>query len=380
MPSTGARGMLETSHDPVFVAGSFTVSMLAAFTGLSLTRGLSALPVLTRKIRVAMAAVALGGGIWSMHFIAMLGLQLPVQVFYDPVTTLLSAMSAILITGLSLLILHFRKRDAAGILCAGALMGLGVAAMHYLGMSGMAICRPVYSTGGVLLPALAAVLLGILAITIAYGARTRRNLLLGTAVFGSAVVAVHFLAMASTGFVLADISQEPPLAITNTAMALLVAFAAFGICGSFLLTAATFFTPHRTEPAPTAALQPDPQPAPQEVATAHPPLLIPYERHGRTEFIAPEGVAAIRAEGHYTILYAGDEKLFCPWSISKARKRLEATRFMQSHRSYLVNPDLVTGFERRKDNGVVFFATTESLELVPVSRSRLGNLRDSLGL
>lgn len=374
MPVTRAKAMLEYSHDPMFVAGSFMVSLLAAFTGLSLTRGLSALPVFSRKVRVAMAAVALGTGIWSMHFIGMLGLQLPVQVFYDPVTTLLSAMVAILITGLSLLILHFRRRDGRTIVLAGALMGLGVAAMHYLGMSGMAVCRPVYSVFGVVIPVLAATALGILAISIAYGARTRRNTLLGTAVFGAAVVAVHYLAMASTGLVLIDVTQEPPLALTNTALALLVAFAAFGICGSFLLSSATFFAGLQDQTDPPMQDPAGEAPAPT------PPLLVPFERHGRTEFIPPQSIAAIRAEGHYTILYAGEDKLFCPWSISKARTRLAQTRFLQAHRSYLVNPDLVTGFERRKDNGVVFFGTTPSLELVPVSRSRLGTLRDSLGL
>ena len=352
------------------------VSLLAAFTGLSLTRGLSSLPVFQRKVRVAMAAIALGIGIWSMHFIGMLGLQFPVQVFYEPVTTLMSAMVAILITGLSLLILHFRQRDSRSIVLAGALMGLGVAAMHYLGMSGMAVCRPVYSPLGVLAPVLAAIALGILAISIAYGARTRRSILLGTGVFGAAVVAVHYLAMASTGFVLVDVTQEPPLALTNTALALLVAFAAFGICGSFLLSSATFFARHQeqTDPLGPAPVEDTPTPAPS------PPLLVPFERHGRTEFMPPQNIAAIRAEGHYTILYAGEDKLFCPWSISKARTRLAETRFLQAHRSYLVNPDLVTGFERRKDNGVVFFGTTPSLELAPVSRSRLGPLRETLGL
>ena len=345
MPVTRAKAMLEYSHDPMFVAGSFMVSLLAAFTGLSLTRGLSALPVFSRKVRVAMAAVALGTGIWSMHFIGMLGLQLPVQVFYAPVTTLLSAMVAILINGLSLLI-----------------------------MSGMAVCRPVYSVFGVVIAVLAAMALGILAISIAYGARTRRNTLLGTAVFGAAVVAVHYLAMASTGLVLIDVTQEPPLALTNTALALLVAFAAFGICGSFLLSSATFFAGLQDQTDPPMQDPAGEAPAPT------PPLLVPFERHGRTEFIPPQSIAAIRAEGHYTILYAGEDKLFCPWSISKARTRLAQTRFLQAHRSYLVNPDLVTGFERRKDNGVVFFGTTPSLELVPVSRSRLGTLRDSLGL
>ncbi len=49
-----------------------------------------------RKLSVSLAAVALGGGIWSMHFVAMLGLQLPIPIYYDAMIMLGSALVAIL--------------------------------------------------------------------------------------------------------------------------------------------------------------------------------------------------------------------------------------------------------------------------------------------
>ena len=75
-----------------------------------------------------------------------------------------------------------------------------------------------------------------------------------------------------------------------------------------------------------------------------------------------------------------DEKLFCPWSISEAENRLAETRFHRTHRSYLVNIDHVTGFERRKDNGVCMFETHPQLKTVPVSRTRIEPLRKALGI
>ena len=73
-----------------------------------------------------MAAVALGGGIWSMHFVAMLGLSLPVMVFYDAAITLASALIAILVVAVALMILHFFVRTSLNIVLAGCIVGTGI--------------------------------------------------------------------------------------------------------------------------------------------------------------------------------------------------------------------------------------------------------------
>jgi DNA-binding LytR/AlgR family response regulator len=115
-------------------------------------------------------------------------------------------------------------------------------------------------------------------------------------------------------------------------------------------------------------------------AAEAPPRQAPYERDGRTMFAPISAIAAVRAEGHYTILYVGDAKLFCPWSISQAAIRFPEPEFIRAHRSYLINPRHVSGFERKKDTGMCFFDKVGSLEKVPVSRSRLAAVRDALGL
>ena len=96
-------------------------------------------------------------------------------------------------------------------------------------------------------------------------------------------------------------------------------------------------------------------------------------------FYDPAQVAAIRAEGHYTKVYTEQGQFFCAWSMTEAEKRLQHGPFLKTHRSYLVNPAFVTGFERMKDNGVCYFDLS-ALSKVPVSRSRLKAVRDTLGV
>ena len=97
---------LEFSHNPLLVGASFLIALMAGFTGLSMTRGASTLGPERRKRLVAISAVVLGGGVWSMHFVAMLGLQMPILFYYDAAITLISALTAILIVGAALILLH----------------------------------------------------------------------------------------------------------------------------------------------------------------------------------------------------------------------------------------------------------------------------------
>ncbi len=362
------------------MVASLLVALMAAFSGLSLTRGASALEPGHRKRVIVLAAIVLGGGIWAMHFVAMLGLQLPILFFYDALYTLISALIAILLVGAALLILHFLPRTRAHMIAAGAIMGLGILGMHYMGMAGMELCRPVYDLLGVVLAVLGALALSVLAVIIAYGSRTKGNILLGTVVFGLSVVIVHFVAMWGTDFMALSGAQAIGPAISNEVLALGVTVAAFLISGAFLLTGVSFLGPAETalgpgpDPEPLPASEPEPAHALQSQSST-----VPYEAEGSTHFVDAQEIAAIRAEGHYTILYVGAEKRFCPWSISEAEGRLGPDRFIRAHRSYLINPSHVTEFKRLKDTGALFFAGAASLPKVPVSRSRLAEIRAALG-
>ncbi|MHA1109313.1 MAG: MHYT domain-containing protein [Alphaproteobacteria bacterium] len=325
-----------------------------------------------------MAAVALGGGIWSTHFVAMLALRLPVPVFYDALTTLVSALIAILLAGAALLLLHFGRRTARRVVGAGVLMGAGIVTMHYTGMAGLEGCATVFGTPGYVVSTLLAIALSIAALRLAYGRRTLRTLILGAGAYGGGIVAMHFSAMYWTGFIRLDALTLSAPVISNDYLALIVALATFLLCGAFLLTSATAGHPG---PAPEATPESAPAPVPTPVpADARRSARIPFERDGKTFFAAPAEILAARAEGHYTTLFRGDEELFCPWPISRLEEELDPVRFLRTHRSYIVNLDYVRGFERRKDQGVCLFEVGAALSEVPVSRTNLAQTRALLGI
>lgn len=374
--------MLEHGHNPLLVIASLAIALMAGFTGLSLTQGASLMGISRRKRVVSLSAVALGGGIWSMHFVAMLGMTLPVSFHYDALVTLISALVAILLTGVALLLVHFGDRTPQRITLAGLCVGVGIVAMHYLGMSGIQQVTPVYSVPGVGVAVVASLVLCVGSFWISYSNRGSRNILLGTAVFGVTVFAVHFIAMAGTHFI--DITDSAPsgLWLSNEVLAFAVTFAAFVISGAFLLVGVTFAA-GQTALAPTgSAVYPaDPLPVATDPASSAPVTLrIPYEKDGKTHFVPQDEVAAIRAEGRYTFLYHTSGRLFCPWSISTLQDRVSATLFIKCHRSYLINTRYVRSFEKKKDNGICHFDGTAHLDKVPVSRSYLKPVRQRLGL
>lgn len=371
--------MLEHGHNLYLVVAAFAVAIMAGFTGLSLTRGASMMSFSRRKRAVSMSAVALGSGIWSMHFVAMLGMTLPVPFHYDGLVTLISALVAILLTGLALLMVHFGKRTSERITLAGATVGIGILAMHYIGMSGIEDVKPVYSVTGVVVAVFAALVLCIASFWISYGDRTGRNILIGTLVFGVAVFAVHYVAMAGTHFMAIADPSHTGVWLSNEALAFAVTISSFLISGAFLLAGVTFVG--QQVPAPTIASeqsQPDMPAEPDNEVPVH--VKLPYEKDGRTHFVPDHEVTAVRAEGRYTFLYHNTGRLFCPWSISEIEKKITNPNFLKCHRSYLVNKDRVVSFERKKDNGVVFFDGSCHLEKAPVSRSYLKKVRESLGL
>lgn len=363
--------LLSVNHSSFLIAMSCLVALVAGFTGLSLTRDLSRKSVFQKKVSIALASVALGGGIWAMHFVAMLGLKLPILFYYDAAITLVSALCAILIVGAALLLLHFVERTPKVIAAAGAVVGAGVLVMHYVGMAGLELCRAVYTPAGVLLSSVVAIGLCMLAFWIAYGQRTNRNIFLGTVCFAMAVCSVHFLAMAGTNFVAEPATSDFGPSMSNETLALGVIFFSFVIFGTCLWVSVTYLVSPETgdAPAPRAEIVP-----PSQIADG---LQIPCEREGGKVFVRSEDVAFLRADGHYTQVYTDSERLFCAWPVTEASKRLLPLGFLQTHRSYLVNPGRVSRFERTKDKGRCIFESAD-LPPAPVSRSKLKTIQDAL--
>ncbi|WP_227268535.1 MHYT domain-containing protein [Roseobacter weihaiensis] len=373
--------MLQHGHDHYLVVASLAIALMSGFTGLSLTQGASRMSIARRKLVVSMSAIALGSGIWSMHFVAMLGMTLPVQFYYDALITLISAFVAILLTGIALLLVHFGTRTGLRITLAGICLAAGILAMHYIGMSGIQGVRPIYSAAGLGIAILAAFVLCIASFWISYGGRENRNILIGTLGFGVAVVSVHFVAMAGTHFELVEgMNEHAGFWLDNSILAFGVTVSSFVISGAFLLVSVSFAGHPQQEPLPAQTDAAEDLPATESTLAPQADVKIPFEQNGRIHFASSQEVTAVRAEGRYTFIYNAAGRLFSPWSISEMDTKLAEAGFIRCHRSYLINPKFVSGFERKKDNGVCYFEDTSQIEKAPVSRSYLKAVRERLGV
>jgi hypothetical protein len=241
--------------------------------------------------------------------------------------------------------------------------------MHYIGMAGLEFCSAIYTVPGVVVSSVVAIALCSLAFWVAYGRRTNRNILIGTFCFAGAVCSVHFLAMSETNFVAVAQSSEFGPRMSNEVLALGVIVSSFVIFGAFLWVGITYLVAAPAEAAlETAASKPTAFGA---------GLQIPCERDGGKVFVSSRDVIMLQADGHYTRIYTKQDCLFCAWPITEATKRLLPAGFLQTHRSYLVNPAMVSRFERSKDKGrcVFDFANQPS---APVSRSKLKEIQNAL--
>jgi NO-binding membrane sensor protein with MHYT domain len=384
--------MLVVTYDPWMVAASVVIAVMASFTGLRLASGLRALPPGRRRMQIAKAAFALGAGIWSMHFVAMLAIRLPITIGYDALDTLSSVLISILITGLGLALMFVGERTLARTVQAGTLTGLGIVSMHYVGMAAVSgYCSVSYVPTGFFVSSAIAILFSICALRLAYGRRTLLQLSLGAVVLGVTIAGMHYSAMAFTRFTrLEDAVPAAAPIIASDYLALIVAVAAFVVCGVFLLTAlpleraAERLQPALAGAAPAAiAAAPLPAPAPAEAGEAPPAAgerpRLPYEQRNTIYFVDAERIHAIKAEGHYTRLYDGAEDYFCPWSISKVEAHVAGHSFLRTHRSFLVNIRHAQAFQRKDDKAYIVVPSIKET-LVPVSRFHVAEVRRALGI
>ncbi len=382
---------IEYRHSIGLVIASLFVSIAASITGLFIIGGIDSKSDAQKKLSVALSSISLGGGIWSMHFVAMLGLRLSEPFYYDAAVTLASALFAILIVGAALILLHFTQQTHTKIIAAASFISFGVLVMHYMGMAALQTCQAVYTTEGIAISAVAAFALCYLSLKITYNQSSNINTLLGAISLGTAVFCVHFIALHNSTFL--SMPQLPELGpvISNEVLALVVIFASFIIFGAFLLMSVTFLVPKkkltsnislkskiREEEDPTILA------ANKEAKAQKPDSIAGYSRipcaqDGGTIFVDPANVVMIQAEGHYTHIFTETSKYFCVWSISMADKRLKPHGFLKTHRSYLINPNFVRAFERNKNNGVCRFSPT-FIPSIPVSRTNLKTVREVLGI
>jgi diguanylate cyclase len=149
----------------------------------------------------------MGIGIWSMHFVGMMAFSVPIQLRYDFTLTLLSLAAAIATSGFALKIASSAELGYARHIVCSLVMGLGIVAMHYTGMSAIPIV-PAISYDPLLLAAsvMIAVLASFAALWLAFKLRAATFRYLTAAhvgaalIMGLAIAGMHYTGMAAADF------------------------------------------------------------------------------------------------------------------------------------------------------------------------------------
>jgi NO-binding membrane sensor protein with MHYT domain len=125
------------TYNPYLVALSILVACFASYTALDLSGHLGSARGFARRAWLVGAALTMGGGIWSMHFVAMLAFIMPIPTSYDIGLTILSLVVAIFVTGIGFYVISRQSASPLRLVVSGIFMGLGIAGMHYTGMAAM---------------------------------------------------------------------------------------------------------------------------------------------------------------------------------------------------------------------------------------------------
>ncbi len=215
-------------YDPWLVALSVLIAVFASYTALGIADRIAAAkrpPI--RLAWLGIGALAMGCGIWAMHFIGMLAFSLPCSVRYDPLLTALSLAPAVLACAVALHSISQPTQGWTALLSGGMLLGAGIGTMHYTGMAAYRLDGLVrYDPALFILSLVVAVVLAMVALRIRFGLRTRLSpvplALLSALVMGGAISGMHYTAMAAAYFISEGDSSIPDSALNPTFLATLV--------------------------------------------------------------------------------------------------------------------------------------------------------------
>ncbi|WP_230532810.1 MHYT domain-containing protein [Microvirga roseola] len=190
------------THDGTLVALSVLTATVASYTALDLAGRIRVSTGFAKGAWLATAAVAMGGGIWAMHFVAMLAFQVPdLHVTYDTALTLFSLLLPILVTGFGFYIVSRTASGLWALVVSGLLMGLGIVGMHYMGMSAMQMAADLrHESLWVGISALIAIGASTIALWLAFRNVGFTQRLIAAVVMGLAVSGMHYAAMQGTVF------------------------------------------------------------------------------------------------------------------------------------------------------------------------------------
>ena len=219
-----------------------TVASLVAMTVVERVRGSSKLSL--QILMIVLGGLALGVGIWAMHFIGMLAFKMPMNVGYDPVITIVSVVPGLIAGTIAIIVLGRKEVPTIWqMIIAGVIVGYGIGAMHYTGMAAMMMAADLlYDIPLVLVSVVVAAALATLSLFALFFLRgsPRLNpvrLPISALIMGCAVAGMHYTAMGAAVFVPGDTMHHaghdtlntPVLTILITIFVVLLFLAVFAV-------------------------------------------------------------------------------------------------------------------------------------------------------
>ncbi len=211
------------TYDLWLVALSVILAVLAAGAALDLAGRVTATRGRVRAAWLSGGAIAMGLGIWSMHYTGMLAFVLPVPVAYHVPTVALSLLAAVLASGVALSLASHERLEAGHLILGSLVMGAGIATMHYTGMAAMRHAAVVKWDGRlVALSVVIAVVVSAVALTLAFRhghapSETWTWRKTGSAVLmGAAIPSMHYTGMAAARFLAAGAPADMTNVISIT--------------------------------------------------------------------------------------------------------------------------------------------------------------------
>src|SRR6266536_3115048 len=226
---------LTGEHDWRLVLLAGLVCFVASIVAVNIFHRAIASQTRTRLIWIAIAGAAIGYGIWATHFIAMLAYEPGVSTGYGVTLTGLSLAAAMLLTSSGFGIaatVHGRWRAAVG----GAIIGAGIASMHYLGMWALEVPGRVTWLPNLVFASIAlGMLFGYAALAIALGYKDRWGTFAAALLLTLAIVSHHFTAMGAVEIVPDPMRAPDTLSLSPAFLAVAIAGVALSVLGMSLV-------------------------------------------------------------------------------------------------------------------------------------------------
>ena len=220
------------THNAWLVLFSIGIAIFASFMALQIAgMARSSERGFQRQTAIITGAIALGGGIWSMHFIGMLAFDICTRVSFDPGLTLLSMLPGMAASWVALHMLARPSINWRQLVVGGVLVGVGIGSMHYSGMAAMQTSLALrYEPWLFALSLLVAVTMAMLALWVRFGLSAMRqrlsplaSLLLSSVVMGLAISGMHYTGMLAARFSGTPTAGENTITVQASFVALAVA-------------------------------------------------------------------------------------------------------------------------------------------------------------